>query len=337
MKNDNSYRQLISAAGIGLFLLFTLIYALVFYLYRLPAEAVLYGALLGLIAVSPFFIWRRRSMKRKLELLRNMQQELLRDPDRYYLESCPPADNDVELEYQHFLLLLASDRERIRNQTKTSKNEMVEYYTLWVHQIKTPIAAIRLLLKSRDADPELSHQLFKIEEYVNMVLQYLRLDGESDLKIQWNDLDRIVRQAVHKYAALFIAKKLSLDYKPLNLNVLTDEKWLVFVIEQILSNAIKYTPAGGVTISLEEHSEMDRAALVIKDTGIGIALEDQPRIFDKGFTGENGHIDKRSTGIGLYLCRRILNQLSHGITVESKPGKGTAIRIFFDMKRLDVE
>ena len=207
---------------------------------------------------------------------------------------------------------------------------------MWVHQIKTPIAAMRLLLQKPGAkqDPELSEQLFRIEEYVNMVLQYLRVDGDNDLVVQWNDLDLMVRQAVHRYAGMFIWKKLSLSYEPLKRKVLTDEKWLVFVVEQILSNAVKYTGQGGISIYLEPGPD---TVLAIRDTGTGIALEDQPRIFEKGFTGYNGHADKRSTGIGLYLCRRILNRLSHEITVESEPGKGTIMRIWFAKERLEVE
>ena len=108
----------------------------------------------------------------------------------------------------------------------------------------------------------------------------------------------------------------------------------MFAVEQILSNAVKYTGQGGISIYLEPGPD---TVLAIRDTGTGIALEDQPRIFEKGFTGYNGHVDKRSTGIGLYLCRRILNRLSHEITVESEPGKGTIMRIWFAKERLEVE
>ena len=176
--------------------------------------------------------------------------------------------------------------------------------------------------------------MFKIEEYVNMVLQYLRLDGGSDLVLNTYSLDDIVRQAVRKYAGMFVRRRLSLSYEPLNCQVLTDEKWLVFVIEQILSNSIKYTKRGGISIYMEEE---EGKTLVISDTGIGIAPEDQPRIFEKGFTGYNGHSDKKSTGIGLYLCRRILSRLSHTISVESEPGKGTRIRINLDTARIEAE
>ena len=202
---------------------------------------------------------------------------------------------------------------------------MTEYYTMWVHQIKTPIAALKLLLQSEDTpkNREYEEELFRIEQYVEMVLHYSRLESDTtDFIIRKCDLDKIIKEAVRKYARFFIRKKISLDYEPLNLSVLTDEKWLEFVIEQVISNAIKYTPEGKVSIYIEE-----KGTLVIEDTGIGIRTEDLPRVCEKGYTGYNGHTDKRSTGIGLYLCKCILKNLSHTISVESQQGEGTRVKI----------
>lgn len=155
-----------------------------------------------------------------------------------------------------------------------------------------------------------------------MVLSYLRLGSESsDLVLRPYDLDGILRQAVRKYAKLFIRKKLSLIYEPVNRTVLTDEKWLLFVVEQLLSNAIKYTPKGSVSLLVEGDE------LLVRDTGIGITPEDLPRVGEKGFTGYNGRIDKKSTGIGLYLCRQVLKKLGHSFKIESAPGKGTTVAI----------
>ena len=141
-------------------------------------------------------------------------------------------------------------------------------------------------------------------------------------------LDDIVKQAIRKYAKSFIRKKIRLNYKDLNFNVLTDEKWLVFVVEQLLSNALKYTNEGHISIYLDDHLPN---TLVIADTGIGIEQEDLPRVFEKGFTGYIGRTDKKSTGIGLYLCKQILNKLSHTITIESQVGKGTKVKIGLDV------
>jgi signal transduction histidine kinase len=213
-------------------------------------------------------------------------------------------------------------------------DDMTEYYTLWAHQIKTPIAAMRLLLQEEGPDPRaLSEELFRIEQYVEMALCYLRLDGGvSDYVLREADLDEVIRQALRKYAPQFIRKKIRLNYEPVGAGALTDEKWLSFVVEQVLSNALKYTPGGEIAIRLEAP-----LTLAISDTGIGIAPEDLPRVFEKGYTGLNGRFDKRATGIGLYLCRRIMTKLGHGISIESQPGEGTTVRLDLSVKPLEVE
>lgn len=170
---------------------------------------------------------------------------------------------------------------------------------------------------------ELEMELLKIGQYVEMVLSYLRLDSDStDYVLREYPLDDILRQAVRKFAKMFILKKITLDFQETGKTVLTDEKWLLFVVEQVLSNALKYTPAGG-TIRIYG----DGATVVIADNGIGIREEDQARVFEKGFTGYNGRADKKSTGIGLYLCRQVMDRLNHGISLTSRPGQGTLVRL----------
>jgi signal transduction histidine kinase len=166
-----------------------------------------------------------------------------------------------------------------------------------------------------------------------MALSYLKLESSSsDYVLKKYPLDGIVKQAVRKYAKIFIRKKISLRLDELNLEVLTDEKWLGYAIEQVLSNALKYTPEGGeISICLEGQT------LVVADNGIGIAAEDLPRVFDKGFTGYNGRIDKKSTGIGLYLCKRMLEKLSHSIGIESEAGRGTKVKINLARPEIGIE
>lgn len=212
--------------------------------------------------------------------------------------------------------------------------DMVDYYTMWAHQIKTPIASMHLILQKQDSEDSrrLRTELMRIEQYVEMVLCFLRLDSDStDYVLKEYRLDDIIRAAIRKLALQFIMKKLVLDYETIDKQVLTDEKWLGFVIEQVLSNAVKYTESGKVKISCEG------SKLVISDTGIGIAPDDLPRIFDKGYTGFNGRMDRKASGIGLYLCRRICNNLGHGITAESVPGQGTTIAIELERNNLEVE
>lgn len=235
-----------------------------------------------------------------------------------------PKDQ-IEEDYQELLRLVHDDKIKAVNDLESRKKDLVEYYTMWVHQIKTPIAAMRLLLQSEDTpkNAELAGELFRVEQYVEMALHYTRLDADTtDFIIQKCSLDSIIREAIRKYAKVFIRKKISLDYQPIEIQALTDEKWLEFVIEQILSNAVKYTQRGTVSIYME-----DEQTIVIEDTGIGIRPEDLPRVCEKGYTGYNGHTDKRSTGIGLYLCKRILKKLSHSIEIDSELGKGTRVKI----------
>ena len=238
------------------------------------------------------------------------------------------AANAIEEEYLKIIKSLYATTSAAVSERDKAMSDMIEYYTLWAHQIKTPIAAMDLLLQSempgvcRD---QLVMELFKVEQYVEMVLQYLRLGADStDFRIERQDLDRIIREVVKKYSTIFIKKKISLDYQGVDAKTISDEKWLSFVLEQVLSNALKYTPSGKFSRYLDK---VLPCTLVIEDTGIGIQEEDLPRIFDKGYTGYTGRKDKKSTGIGLYLCRMIMNKLGHTMTIESQVGKGTKVKL----------
>ena len=239
-------------------------------------------------------------------------------------EQLPAPDDLLEEDYRRLIRALGEEKQRQTSAMDLRLGEMEDYFTLWAHQIKTPIAAMRLILQTRpeNSAEELSQELFRVEQYVEMVLNYLRLDSDStDFVFKSYALDGIIRQCVRKYAKQFIRKKISLEYEGTALQVLTDEKWLCFVIEQLLSNALKYTNTGSIRIFTQGET------LVIEDTGIGIAPEDLPRVFEKGYTGYNGRTDKKATGIGLYLCKRILNRLGHGIAIRSVVGQGTAVSI----------
>ena len=306
------------------------IFAMTFWLYHLPVEAVLYPtaicAILGLIL--PIIDFRRVLKKhQRLERIQAMSDAIG--------EHLPRVDGLDDADYQQIIHLLQEEQSQFCTDTAKRYEDMVDYYTIWAHQIKTPIASMRLTLQNEDSalSRKLSGDLFRIEQYVEMVLMFLRLDSEStDYVIREHDLDAIVRQAVRKFAGEFISRKLQLVYKPVHVKVITDEKWLSFVIEQVLSNALKYTPSGSITISLEAPK-----ILCIRDTGMGIAPEDLPRIFEKGYTGYHGRTNQKSSGIGLYLCKRICANLGHGISAESVPDVGTAIRIDLSQYKLAVE
>ncbi|MCH4207430.1 MAG: sensor histidine kinase [Solobacterium sp.] len=231
-----------------------------------------------------------------------------------------PASCEIEM-YQELLKSMGSSYREYVSLEDEKYRDRSDYFAMWAHQIKTPIAAMHLLIDDQDM-PEEKDQLFRIEEYVSMVMHYLKTDDISkDFVLRSYSLDQILEEAIRHYSSLFIRKKLKLNYEHTNLQVVTDEKWLLFVVEQILSNSLKYTSAGSVTIKAEHGS------LIISDTGCGIASEDLPRMFDKGYTGYNGRMDKRSTGLGLYLCKKVLDQLGHSIHIESSAGKGTSVII----------
>ncbi|ADQ08207.1 integral membrane sensor signal transduction histidine kinase [Caldicellulosiruptor hydrothermalis 108] len=296
------------------------------FLYSLPLEPTVYSLVLTyifafIIGITDFFSFYKQHITLE-KLKRNITIADF---------SFPIAKDLIEKDYQELIKIINESKIEILTNNEKVYRDMIDYYTAWAHQIKTPIAAIKLVLQAEQSkiSSELLEQLFKVEQYVEMVLQYLRMENMSnDLLLKKYSLDHIVKQALRKYSLIFIRKKIKLNYKELNCHVLTDEKWLTFVIEQILSNALKYTnPGGQISIYMENNLPN---TLVIEDTGIGIAKEDLPRVFEKGFTGYNGRLDKKSTGIGLYLCKRILDKLSHKIIIESEIGKGTKVKINFD-------
>ena len=247
-----------------------------------------------------------------------------------------PSTNDlIEKDYQDIINKLKEEEELSRRKASSDYNNMVEYYTVWAHQIKTPIASMRLQIQSEDSElsRRLDGDLNRIEAYVEMVLTFLRLDSDStDYVIREISLDDVIRPAIRKFSRDFISKKLTMDFEPTEATVLSDEKWLSFVIEQVISNAVKYTSSGGIRIYMAESD-----VLCIEDTGIGISAEDLPRIFENGYTGFNGREDKRASGIGLYLCKRVCDNLGHKINAESEPGAGTKIMIGYDKQKLGVE
>ena len=316
--------------GILAGVLFCAIFTISFVLYQLPVKAVWYPAALCLFLGILFVILDFRRVKQKHDLLTGIQE--LTD---LITGTLPAVDGIEDEDYQAIIQMFQREHGKAITDNQRAYSEMVDYYTIWAHQIKTPIASMRLTLQNEDTalSRQLTNDLFRIEQYVEMVLTFLRLNSEStDYVIREYDLDKIIRQSVKKFAGEFISRKLSLIYEPLHKTVLTDEKWLSFVIEQILSNALKYTPSGSISITMESGNK-----LCIRDTGIGIAAEDLPRIFEHGYTGYNGRADKKASGIGLYLCKRICARLGHGIEAESKIDEGTCIVIDLFREHLEVE
>ncbi len=249
--------------------------------------------------------------------------------------------------YQRMVRDEEQEKRRLLTEYDEKKMNMADYYTMWAHQMKTPIAAMRLLIQAgEERGEESSHslerqqqeELFKIEQYTQMALSFARLDSiSSDFLFQSCDVYEIVKRAVQKYFILFSGSGLGFQMEEFSLWAVTDEKWLSLVVEQVFSNALKYTKTGGISIfgSDREGKRLEGRVfyVTIEDTGIGIRPEDLPRIFERGFTGYNGRMEEKSTGIGLYLCDQIMGKLSHEIRIKSVQGAGTKVILGFRQER----
>lgn len=303
--------------------IFWLLFGGIYYLYGLPEGPFVYALLLTGACFILWFLISYRSFRQHIRELTDAAGLA----EEGIFPGLPWAASRAERIYGQALLSLQKKRESAEREQKRELEDARRYYSLWSHQIKTPLAAIRLLSQEEEADRSLVEtELFKAEQYVEMALQYQRMaGGTGDLVLGEYELDRLVKQALKKTAPLFICKRLRLEIGSLPGSVVTDEKWLSFVLEQLLTNAAKYTRQGCICISMEGEE------LVIADTGIGILPEDLPRVFEWGYTGLNGRVDKHSTGIGLSLCRQMLERLGHGIRIESEPGIGT--KVFLSLKR----
>lgn len=307
--------------------LFAVIFAFVFALYHLEVEAILYASALCILLAVFINVVGFIKYYRKHMILTEISNNI-----NILSSNLEESTNLIENDYIEIVTHLSGINNEAVTNLKTQRADSIDYYTTWVHQIKTPIAAMRLILQSEDTDEhkELLSELFRIEQYVDMVLTYFRLDSSSnDFVFGHYNLDKIIKQSVRKYAPSFVRKRIGLIYEGTDISVLTDEKWLGFITEQLLSNAIKYTDKGNVTITAQDN------ILCISDTGIGIAQEDLPRIFEKGYSGYNGRANKKSTGLGLFLCKQACNKLSHKIYVESQVAKGTSV--FVDLSQIDLE
>lgn len=308
------------------YLVILFFFPLVHFLYRLPMGSIIYSCILFTfffllwMIIDGFHYWKK--VKQLDTILANITENI---------HNFPEAGSLIETKYQNIIENLYKLLQDTKYAMEKSHTEQTEYYTLWVHQIKTPISAMRLAIQSKENTDKsiIDQELFKIEQYVEMALQYVKMNQlSSNMAIREYALKDIVIASVKKYATLFIYKKLSIDIEDINQTVLTDSKWLIFIIEQLLSNAVKYTNQGGVHIYTEGKS------LVIEDTGIGIRQEDMELIFEKGYTGYNGRMNRKSSGIGLYMVKKVADYLSINIAIHSKPGSGTKVILTFPEKEL---
>lgn len=282
---------------IGLFFLFSLSFFAIFILSGFPLDKFLLG-----VEIIGFFLLIYLSIQyskyKKEELFRQKYEDLL------------------------------DENNKLRSTYINEKKDLEEYFLLWTHQIKTPITVANLILNKKSGPDvkKLKEEMFYIEEYTNMAINYIKLaDRATDMDIEKVDLDKVIKTLLKKYSLIFINKRISLDYEDTNVEVIADSKLFSIMIEQILSNALKYTEKGNITISFDK----ERNSLSIKDTGIGIRDEDLVKIFDRGYSGFNGRVNHKSSGLGLFLVREISKILKLKVEVKSKLGQGSEFLIIF--------
>lgn len=313
---------------IAAFVLFTLLIFVVLLLSNLPIDGVLYAILIAIVPIATFSMIDFYKYRRRSKELYKMHEAIVRG-----LSQVEVTGSTVEKELSKDINELCSYTHKLIARSAKLQEDADAYYTMWAHQIKTPIAAMRLLLEqAKGEEGELLRQeLFKIERYVEMVLGYLRTNSmNSDLQFKSYEVQGVVRGVVKKFAPIFIYKNIGVEIADFENRVLTDEKWLSFVLEQLISNALKYTEEGGkIKIYMDEED-----ILYIEDNGCGISAEDLPRVFERGYTGYNGRTTRTSTGLGLYLCKRILSNLSNEIKIISTEGKGTTVELNLHRKEL---
>lgn len=312
------------------FVICCFIFAGVFSLYNLEAEAIIYACylctiFLCLIAVFDFskYVRKHRILQSNIEVAWLKSNDLIKDSTL------------MGKDYQNIIDHLAKQLQEEKAKSLNDRKDIEDYYSLWVHQVKLPIAAIKLLLETQQQPDKrlLKSELFRIDQYTEMVLTYLRMNSvDTDYHFTQYDIDNIIRPIIRKFSNEFIRKKIKLNYTENHTKILTDDKWLTFVIEQLLSNALKYTETGTISIYMN-----DDIQLIIEDTGIGIDASDLPRIFEKGYTGFNGRYDKKASGIGLYLCKTITGHLSHRLEIQSQVNIGTKAILYLDHYDLKVE
>ncbi len=311
------YRRSMLCAALMALLVFPAVMALC----RVGWDMIAYAALVYGFVIAVFVALDSFRYKQKVDSLSEIRGHITHTRHDY-----PLAENNIEHLYSEIIASLYALMERDRASLASAYAEQVDYYTMWLHQIKTPIAAMRLAIeKDKSADPVYELELFRIERYVEMALQYVKLRAvANDLVLAPCAVDAVITDSIKKYATLFISKNLSADFEKTGLTVVTDEKWLAFLIGQLLSNAAKYTERGGVRIYREG------CGFCVEDSGIGIRAEDIDRIFEKGYTGFNGRLDKRASGLGLYMAAKVAKELGVTLSARSQVGKGTVMTVTFE-------
>lgn len=292
-----------------LLLVVILVFDSLLMLCNIDTSLIIYPNVIVLFIIIVHSLFDYYKYKNKHELL---NKSLYEEVDCLFDEDYQKIINELEDKIRQ----LETDKYKVMK-------EMSDYYSLWIHQIKTPISAMQLTLENEDSQlsRKLMLELLHIEQYVDMLLTYQKLSDGSDYVFEEIDMDVMIKDTIRYLRLEFIERKISLKYEPINRTIITDKKWFEFILKQLISNALKYTRKGSIEIYLEDNY------LCIKDDGIGIKESDLRRIFEKGYTGSNGHDNKNSSGIGLYLCTNIVSNLGLKLSATSSVGVGSIFKI----------
>lgn len=313
-----------------LFLGMGVIFLVLWLSYGGPSEMLIYSYVLGSVL---FLLLEIKRFYRFYESDKELQKAI--KDAQSCLRVLPKSTTAIEERYQELMVKLQDTSIEQQASAEEKQLNMDRYYSMWSHQIKTPIAGIHLLLQEDELDSSaVNRELHRIEQYVDTILWYQRLNrGGNDFVLKEVDVEEVVKATLKQNVALLMRPGIKIELKLQPYHATTDAKWLGFVVEQLLSNAVKYTPNGTVAVRMEETPE--KVFVHIQDTGIGIRPEDLPRIFEWGYTGINGHDNKKSTGIGLALCKEAMDRLGHQLLIDSKLGVGTTVTIGLAKRGVD--
>ncbi len=300
-------------------------------LVKIRLENIVYINFSGLTFFLLYLLFDYFSMKKYYSVItyisKNNRKEII--------TSIPKAKNNEQALWSEILTNVYTEHQQKLNNLYEGKKENTEFVNSWVHEVKTPIAVSRLIIENSHNKSKneilnsIEEEIDKIDSYIEQALYYSKIDDFSkDYFVNEISIEKVVKELVKKNAKTFINKKISIELLNLDVNLCTDKKWILFIIDQILSNALKYTnERGKIKIIVEENDK--ETILVMEDNGIGIKEEDLSRVFNNGFTGYNGRKEYKSTGMGLYLAKKLAVKLGHDITIESIYGKYTKVKIHF--------
>ena len=286
-------------------------------------------ALILLAGIVLTYWKRKRQMKKLLDMAKQLSERYL-IPEVMEL----PEQAEDQVYYQLLKMAEKSMLEQI-GEVERERLEYKEYIEQWIHEIKTPITAMKLLCENHRTDwaKELLLELEKTDRFTEQALYYARSEHtEKDYSVREIVLSQVVHQAIADNKYLLLQSGMRLEVEEMQDAVYSDEKWVRFILNQLIANAVKYRTEKP-TLRISTRKRQDQIVLVVEDNGIGITASDLPRIFEKGFTGQNGRMVQQSTGIGLYLCKRLCEKLGTGITAESAE-QGTAISLSFHINCL---